>query len=162
MCEIKYIQGDLFAALKERSSVKPLFIPHVVNSKNAWGSGFVVPLGKQFPESKAKYHSWAQGEIESPPFELGQTQFVVVGGLVCVCNMLAQTLGGVRPLYYNHLARCMDAVAAKAIKTQGEIWAPMFGSGLAGGNWEFIEQLIHDAWAQQNIPVTIYHLEPLA
>lgn len=158
---IEYIQGDLFEALRTASDIGPLFIPHIVNDKGAWGSGFVVPLGRFYPTSKENYLKWWEGEFIEPPFKLGQTQFVLVEKLVCVCNMLAQTLGGVRPLYYNHLARCMDAVAIKAKKTQGKIWAPMFGSGLAGGDWQFIEQLIQDSWDRLDIPVTVYHLEPL-
>jgi hypothetical protein len=35
-----------------------------------------------------------------------------------------------------------------------EIHAPKFGSGLAGGNWNFIENLIEDIWI--DIPVYIY------
>jgi hypothetical protein len=37
-----------------------------------------------------------------------------------------------------------------------QIHAPKFGSGLAGGNWNFIEELIKDIWL--NIPVMIYSL----
>jgi hypothetical protein len=157
--QIKYIQGDLFEALKNRY-LTPLFIPHVVNSKGAFGKGFVVPLGRTFPIVKERYTQWANGET-SDSFQLGKTQFVLVGNLICVCNMLAQTLGGERPLYYNHLAKCMDEVAEKAEKTNGEIWAPMFGSGLAGGKHEIIEALITDCWCKRNIPVTIFHLEEI-
>lgn len=34
------------------------------------------------------------------------------------------------------------------------IHCPKFGSGLAGGNWLFIEDLISDIW--KNIPVFVY------
>jgi hypothetical protein len=160
--DIFYKQGDLFVALKERTEEKPLFIPHIVNNHGAWGSGFVVPLGRAFPEAKERYLHWASNQLVQPPFQLGEVQFVVPVKFVCVCNMLAQTLGGKRPLYYNHLARCMDAVAEKTEKTGGQIWAPMFGSGLAGGDWNFIEQLIGDSWLRRGLPVTIFHLEDLS
>jgi hypothetical protein len=35
-----------------------------------------------------------------------------------------------------------------------EIHCPKFGSGLAGGQWSFIHQLIIDIW--KNIPVYVY------
>jgi hypothetical protein len=36
-----------------------------------------------------------------------------------------------------------------------QIHAPKFGSGLAGGNWAFIQELIKDIW--NNYSVFIYH-----
>ena len=37
-----------------------------------------------------------------------------------------------------------------------EIRCPMFGSGLAGGNWAFIEELIDEIWiGDYNVPVTV-------
>ena len=36
-----------------------------------------------------------------------------------------------------------------------EIHCPKFGSGLAGGNWEFIKDLIEDIWGRYF--VTIYN-----
>jgi len=35
-----------------------------------------------------------------------------------------------------------------------QIHAPKFGCGLAGGNWNFVSELIRDIWS--NIPVFIY------
>ena len=79
--------------------------------------------------------------------------------------MVAQTLGGVRPLYYNHLVACMEKVTECVLKGKEDwpdktirIIAPAFGSNLAGGEWEFIEQLIHDCWIERKIDVTIYYL----
>jgi hypothetical protein len=36
-----------------------------------------------------------------------------------------------------------------------EIHCPKFGSGLAGGNWAFIEDLIEDIWGKYS--VTVYN-----
>lgn len=170
---INYIEGDLFAAIKEKESV--VFITHVVNSENKWGAGFVIPLGNHYPESKKQYHEWGDNQWSCPDnflheltdnFVLGQTQFVEVEeGKVIVANMLAQTLGGVRPLRYDALARCMwivtqiiAAYKAKNPDKKVEIVAPMFGSALAGGDFNFIEQLIEDSWVKNGIDVTIHYL----
>ena len=36
-----------------------------------------------------------------------------------------------------------------------EIHCPKFGSGLAGGNWNFISDLIDDVWGRYNVTVHI-------
>jgi hypothetical protein len=58
-----------------------------------------------------------------------------------------------RPLKYPALVAAMQNVARTASDltdltdgTKVEIHAPKFGSGLAGGNWNFICDLITDIW----------------
>lgn len=155
---INYIEGDLFAAVANTS--EKTIICHVVNSKGAWGAGFVVPLAKHYPTSREQYLSWFQGRYNDQPipFKLGNVQFVNIGN-VTIANMLAQTLGGSRPLYYNHLVSCMEEVGEAALNANAEIVCPLFGSGLAQGRWEFIEELIYDCWIRdKNIKTTIYYL----
>jgi hypothetical protein len=151
---IKYVKGDMFGPLLERIH-RTIVLPHIVNSKGAWGKGFVVPLGRTFPLCKEKYLEWSKDST----FGLGKTQIVDVGQNIHVCNMVAQILGGPRPLFYNHLSRCLDDVAKFVLEQDNpEIVCPAFGSGLAGGNWKFIESLIEDCWLRNNIPVTVYYL----
>jgi hypothetical protein len=65
-----------------------------------------------------------------------------------------------RPLNYYALSVCMFNIKLhiqhiiKSNDSSVEIHAPKFGSGLAGGNWLFISDLIKDIW--NNIPVFIY------
>lgn len=168
MSNIEYVEGDLFGPIAENKDPNPIIIPHIVNSLGAWGKGFVVPLGRAYPTSRQNYMSWFNGTLQkvnaTGRFGLGQTQFVNIDDKVFVANMVAQSLGGPRPLFYNHLSRCMDAVTAfvkernDAREHAARIICPAFGSGLAGGDWSFIEQLIQDCWLQNNIPVTVYYL----
>jgi hypothetical protein len=168
---IEYVSGDLFEPTKQDTNIS--IITHVVNSKGAWGAGFVIPLGKIFPVSKQAYLAWAGKADEvpneavwHPPFELGQVQFVQVRKtpLLLVANMLAQRLGGDRPLYYSHLVHCMEEVAKYVVRLRHRhscpvtIRCPLFGAGLAGGNWDFIEKLIEDCWLRFDIPVVTYFL----
>lgn len=164
---LTYIEGDLF----DDKFDEPTIIAHVCNDQGAWGSGFVVPLEKRFNESAACYRAWHRGELteahldrliywDKPPFERGQVQFVRAGnpdqGIV-VANMVAQTLGGARPIYYNSLARCMDRVADMVHSEPCRIICPMFGAGLAGGDWLIVEKLIEDCWVRENFDVTVYY-----
>lgn len=142
---MQYVKGNLFDHLEPN-----IIIPHVCNNKGGWGSGFVVPLGQKFPEAKTYYRQFIA------EYDLGTNQYIQCGN-VTVCNMIAQTLGGKRPLYYNKLAECMDNLAfycrAQRIK---KIFAPKFGSGLSGGNWDFVSELIIDCWSE--FDVTIFYL----
>jgi hypothetical protein len=79
--------------------------------------------------------------------------------------MCAQTLGGVRPLSYTHLAICMEEVAYNVKVSvdlkdaeEIEIVCPRFGSALAGGNWEFIKELINDSWVRRGLTVKVFYL----
>lgn len=156
---IEYIESDLFEYLPTVLSEHegPVALPHVVNSEGVMGAGFVVPLKNKYPEVEKAYVLWhrASKALNHPMehnFQLGQTQFVEVGDLT-VCNMLAQYLGGPRPLRYNALASCMDQVAKRFHKTNAKLVCPAFGSSLACGNWSFITELIQDCWSKFEVVV---------
>lgn len=168
---VKYVEGDMFGPLSTDSFKGATILPHVCNDKGGFGAGFVVPLSRAYPKVRHSYLGWEDnrnhihGPDDNPPFRLGETQFVNVNDTLFVANMVAQTLGGVRPLFYNHLARCMDAVANFVIERndareyQSRIVAPMFGSNLAGGDWNIIEKLIEDCWIRRGITdITIYYM----
>jgi len=166
--KINKIHGDIFEHIFAKKY--PIILPHVCNSYGIFGAGFVVPLVKTFPLVMERYLEWFKGKTPYGKtcysslgfnFALGNVQFVQVqeNPVICVANMIAQNLGGKRPLRYNMLAKCMDAVGEMAIKSTWEnveIHCPSFGSGLAGGNENFIEELIKDCWLDYNIPVTMY------
>jgi len=69
-----------------------------------------------------------------------------------------------RPLNYLSLVKAMNSLSQYihfntgfANKTENiEIHAPKFGSGLAGGNWNFIANLIEDIWKPYNVYVYNY------
>lgn len=163
--EIKYIETPgpqgLFSLVPSKlKTFETAFIVHVCNNVGAWGAGFVVPLGQRYPKARQSYLDWCR---EKGQAILGSAQIVEVIDkvpLVYVANMAAQEgTGGVRPLRYNALAACMDQVAASCKEAKNPvIFAPFFGSDLAGGNWAFIEELIMDCWIRRNIPVTICYL----
>ena len=123
MPKINYIEGDLFAAVNDHQN--SIVIPHVCNSKGAWGAGFVIPLAKAYPSTRECYLNWFESRnsdddpnegktdvLHTGTFSLGHVQTVLVESDVAVANMVAQTLGGKRPLSYKHLGRCMERVAS--------------------------------------------------
>jgi len=148
--EKKYVKGDLFDNIGGFNGYT--IIPHIVNSVGAWGSGFVVPLAKHFPQSKKMYlKHWES-------FNLGDVQFVRCSDSVTVANMFAQEgiLGqNSKPIRYTALLKCMENVryVIDNSKTPCRIVAPKFGSLRACGNWELIEELIQEVWADLDVTI---------
>lgn len=160
-------QGDLFKYVGQNTE-KILVIPHIVNNKNAFGAGFVVPLMKLYPESKKRYHEHEYfrhlSRVQYIPCQNHGDNFSKKRNVI-IANMCAQTLGGERPLFYNALSKCMDDVAravdslmCESGKIPVEIVCPKFGSALAGGNWEFIKELINDCWIRSGLTVKVFYL----
>jgi len=167
---IIYSKNDLVESSISRinltNSPTTVLIPHVCNNINLFGAGFAKYIGDKFPIVKENFHLLGNKSF------LGHTQYngVLNNNLtktkIIVCNMIAQngTIGpkNNRPLNYGALVFCMSDIRNKIISLSKndiedikyEIHAPKFGSGLAGGNWNFIENLIQDIWA--DIPVYIY------
>jgi hypothetical protein len=160
----KYVVGNLFELIPNHgpeTQTPPVVIPHICNDLGGWGSGFVVPLGKLYPEAEAAYRRWHSHRFDSSAGPWSNS---------IVANMIAQHGTVTRPMdddpnrppvRYTALAACMSKVANYiAHLPQGTaIHAPKFGAGLAGGNWDLIEELIREEWLDRGIPVTIYSLD---
>lgn len=145
-----------------------IIVPHVCNNVDSFGAGFAAGVTKHYPIVKQNYHLLGSHFLKN---NFGYVQFVEVakdntyGYKLVFANMIAQngTISKLnpRPLNYYALVKSMVAVAAYAQNNfdpdqRVQIHAPKFGSGLAGGNWHFIEDLIKDIWSK--IPVFIYDL----
>lgn len=138
-----------------------VIVPHVCNNINLFGAGFAAGVAKHYPRVKDNYHLLGNKN------NLGYVQFVealvdpVYKHKLIFANMIAQN--GVighnnkRPLNYAALVRCMESVndyIAKSfdtVETNVQIHAPKFGCGLAGGNWNFISDLINDIWSGKTV-----------
>jgi hypothetical protein len=178
---LKYIQGDLFASITPDNQSR-ILIPHCCNDMGVMGSGFIVPLVKFNKAPRECYLDWfdkdnhkeyTQFKWNSAPHPvLGECQIVACPSnepnhkiKVGVANMIGQhkivSSDNPKPIKYWALAKAMtfirDNVKSNKLKVD-EIRAPKFGSGLAQGNWDFIETLIKEIWVDEGIPVTIYHL----
>lgn len=151
---------NIFSCIKDRIHSGNLgctvIVPHVCNNINGFGAGFAGDVSLSYPIVKNNFH------LLGNRAKLGHTQFVFADSdtiykhSIIFANMIAQN--GVisktnsRPLNYAALVYCMANVKAyisdllKNTDSQVEIHAPKFGSGLAGGNWLFIQELIADIW----------------
>jgi O-acetyl-ADP-ribose deacetylase (regulator of RNase III) len=156
--EIRYTTGD--AVHPDRPDDRPILICHVVNNSGGWGNGFVVPLGQAYPLAEQAYRAWHRGEPiiswATPipePFDLGETQFVLISKTVAVANMCAQngykSASNPVPLDYDMLQCCLEEAFCFAINNGANVAMPRIGAGRGGGDWARIEDHILRAmeWA---------------
>jgi hypothetical protein len=162
-----YCKGDILEYSSQRiytNNACNVIIPHVCNNINVFGGGFAAYLANKQPIIKENFHMLGNKA------KLGNVQYVKLfknstyRSELIIANMIAQnqtiSQHNPRPLNYESLVQCMvnvrhyirDIASSNDIKF--EIHCPKFGSGLAGGDWKFISQLIEDIWFE--FPVFIY------
>lgn len=170
---ITYIDFDIVSSAKSvvfaGNNGSTVIIPHVCNNIGVFGGGFSGYVEKHFPGVSTNFHMLGKNT------KLGSVQHIKVDydktyrhGLF-VSNMIAQnkTINkkNPRPLNYEALIRCMIDVRNYATKifketeSTTQIHCPKFGSGLAGGDWRFIEDLVYDIWISHNIKVFVYTIK---
>lgn len=162
---LKYKYGNVFD--HEFESNKIYLIPHVCNNIGGFGSGFAGVVAKKYPPVQLAYfelHRESKKPHKIGSFELGIVQRVPVEDNIVFLNMIAQhqTISmNPKPIRYAALVKCMERVSSIADlqkwTKEVEIVCPMFGSGLAKGTWDFIEELILEIWHKHN--VTVYDFE---
>ena len=131
----RYINGDI-------TETELTYIAHGVNCQNRMGSGVAKALFTRFPEVKIEYHKLFDDYFKP---SLGEIDYVQSGDKYIINCFTQFNYGydGKRYVNYAAVAQCFESIR---IQLKGEIIAiPKIGCGLAGGNWEFMEQLINDA-----------------
>jgi len=153
---IKYIIGN--ATEPQGNGNK--FIVHICNNIGAWGAGFVLALSGKWPQPEEEYKS-------KHSLILGNVQLVQVSTDIYVVNMIAQE--GIRskderypnntipPIRYNSLEKCLDKVKTLALVSKASIHMPRIGTGLAGGNWDIIKQIIENSLS--DLDICVYDLK---
>lgn len=151
---------------KRRWKVTPKIIAHVCNDVGAWGAGFVLALSHRWPTAEKSYRSWHKmdggpmKQSELVPFRLGRMKLVKVSNDVFVANMIAQrgigTKAGVPPIRYSALADCLAELRLHAKDLKATVHMPRIGCGLAGGEWNEVEQIIN--LELHDVPVYVYDL----
>ena len=138
-----------------------------------FGAGFAAKVAEKFPHVKENYHILGKNFLKT---NLGHSQFIKVYEepkykyKLYIVNMIAQNgirnNSNPRPLNYAALVRCMSSINQFISNTfditnsteKVEIHTPKFGSGLSGGNWNFVKDLIEDIW--NRYPVFVYDYRP--
>lgn len=156
--------------VKAEKNGATVFIPHVCNNIDLFGAGFASDVAQEFPSVKADYHMLGKNFLKN---NFGYCQIIRVmeepkhKQKLYIVNMIAQngikSKNNPRPLNYFALAKSMGTLSSFILSNTGflnkseniEIHCPKFGSGLAGGNWNFISDLIQDVWGKYNVTVHV-------
>jgi O-acetyl-ADP-ribose deacetylase (regulator of RNase III) len=146
VANIKYVIGDATQPQGEGKKI----ICHIVNDENRWGLGFVLALSKRWKQPEAMYRAKSD-------YTLGTVDIIQVEPDIYIANMIAQhgirtqklpnTEGkfvDVPPISYPALRASLNIVNELAYQMGASLHMPRIGTGLAGGKWELIEEIIHD------------------
>ena len=158
--KINYIKGDATEPLVigDKYSV----ICHCCNALGAWGKGFVVPLGKKYPIAKEKYLELIKAS--KPEDRLGSVSFARASDKIIVANIIGQYYtyprDGKIPLDYEALEKGFKFIIEifKMHKMPFTVHMPKIGCGLAGGDWNRVEEIIKNTFINSNIEVYVYLL----
>lgn len=154
---IFHIKGD---ATQPSKNGKNKIIAHVCNNLGFWGKGFVLSLSWRWPFLKEEYQKFVhKNKKEGLPL-LGRTFFSEVEEDILVANMIAQQgirpMNGLPPIRYEALSDCLEKVAEKAKSTNSNVHMPKIGAGLAGGDWNVIEEMIKSKICGSDGSVSVY------
>jgi hypothetical protein len=162
---LKTVKGDVTNPQRTKDN-EIVVIPHCCNNLGVMGAGVALALKRNWPEVETTYHQYS--------LDLGNVSFYThkkKNGLidVVVANMIGQngtvSIDNSKPVKYVALVEAMKRVVRVykdiSLRSGREvvIHCPKFGSDLAGGNWDFILELIREIWIENGIDVVVYEFE---
>lgn len=155
---IKYVTGD---ATDPIVNTGHRVIAHICNNVGAWGMGFVLSILDKWPEVRNIYIK----EMKNNRYVLGSSIVVNITDGLDIYNMIAQdgliSKTNPVPLSYDALYNCLLGMYNKYKNIPNvSVHMPKIGTGLAGGDWNFICPIINDTVAKNNtIDVYVYNLK---
>lgn len=159
MKEIHYITGDATNPKVQGNKI----ICHICNDIGAWGAGFVLALSRKWQEPEKSYRKWFVEKAENGRLPLGRVKLVQVEPDVFVANMIGQcgigSTATTKPIRYEAVQQCLTAIAIKAKEINASVHMPRIGCGLAGGEWQEIEEIINKTLLKENLEVFVYDLK---
>lgn len=152
---IRYVEGDATNPEADGARV----IVHVCNDVGGWGQGFVMALSANWSEPEHEYRRWSKRR-SNPPFKLGHVQFVEVEKQMWVANLIGQHdirgRAGRVPVRYEAIREGLERVADFALEHSATVHMPRIGCGLAGGQWDDVEQIVDEQLCRRDVDVTVY------
>jgi predicted NAD-dependent protein-ADP-ribosyltransferase YbiA (DUF1768 family)/O-acetyl-ADP-ribose deacetylase (regulator of RNase III) len=158
---INYVVGDAANPI-ETGGMR--IITHCCNDIGMWGKGFVLALSRKWKQTELAYRAWySLKEYEGVPFRLGHVQFVEVEPNLWVANLLGQhgiaRPSSTPPIRYDAIRQGLTIIANYAKYEKASVHMPRIGSGLAGGSWQLVSEIIQDRLLTQGVEVTVYDLQ---
>lgn len=150
------LRGD---ALAPRGT-GPRIIAQIVNDKTPnWGAGFARALRNKYPSVQKDFRDWSAANPSN--LSLGNTHESAISDDLFVASMVAQHGYGesTKPrIRYAALRNCLSQLREIAANRAATIHMPRIGTGYAGGNWNYVSELVDEILVRDGISVTIYIL----
>eukprot|EP00746_Dinoflagellata_sp_MGD_P112156 gnl/MRDRNA2_/MRDRNA2_49116_c0_seq1.p1 gnl/MRDRNA2_/MRDRNA2_49116_c0~~gnl/MRDRNA2_/MRDRNA2_49116_c0_seq1.p1 ORF type:complete len:587 (+),score=114.43 gnl/MRDRNA2_/MRDRNA2_49116_c0_seq1:77-1837(+) len=134
-------------------------ITHVCNDRGRWGKGFVMAISRKWPEAARMYRQWYKAGGKEG-FALGAVQLIELNPSLTLANMIGQN--GIKtgskgpPVRYDAIGEALMAVSAHAVSEGASIHMPLIGTGLAGGEWQQIEDQLLTALERYSVHAYVY------
>lgn len=147
---ISVLRGDVFEGVSKGSGRRILL--HNCNNIGKWGKGFVLELSKV----------WKQPEeiFKGSTLHLGDVQKIEVDENIIVYNCVGQdgiySKDGIPPIRYDAIRTCFEKILEN--EPICDVYMPKIGTGLAGGKWNLIEQILLDTFVMKGFSVYVYEL----
>lgn len=158
--KIVYYDTDLFddilSLASDTHTEKDIIVPNVSNIDPNTMTSFQKRAMQIYPA--------IQDNIDVQKHNLGQNCFIKVyrknNNNIYFCQMFSDKNNKLKNINYIHLVNCMIGVRNFCFDIKGkeekqvEIHCPKFGTGVSGGKWPTIADLITDCW--NGIPTFVY------
>lgn len=153
-------QMNVIVAAKEASKKSKVILAHGENNIGLHGAGFAKFLTKEYPQNGKKF----EFDCRKGNVDLGDISWYEEDNMV-IANCITQD--GIRskrnpvPFSYKAFRESIEKLKDGALEKQiKKIYMPKIGSGLAGGDWEKIYEIIEDVFlpVKEDIEVHIGYL----
>lgn len=135
-------------------------IAQVCNDHGRWGRGFAMAINDRWGKGPGKqYRQWHKAGVDAG-FRLGATQMVELAPSLVLANMIGQS--GTRtgskgpPVRYEAMREALTAAAGYASAHGASVHMPRIATGLAGGTWSPVEEIITSILRQHSIDLYVY------
>jgi O-acetyl-ADP-ribose deacetylase (regulator of RNase III) len=153
---ITYLKGD---ATAPRGSGCRLVAQVVNDSAFTWGGGFSLAVRQKWPSAQQAFRTWAYGDRRN--LSLGNVHLAPVDDMLSIASMVAQRGYGpsANPrIRYSALQTCLQSLCTIAVDQRATVHMPRVGSGLAGGSWSVVSELIDETLCRRGVSVFVYDL----
>jgi O-acetyl-ADP-ribose deacetylase (regulator of RNase III) len=152
---IKYIRGD---ATAPRGSDQKLLLQIVNDDAITWGGGgFALAVKRRWPSAQREFTSYVTSNKRS--LRLGNVITCKAEEDLTLVSIVAQHGYGPSPIpriRYGVLKDALDNVSQLAKTQNASVHMPRLGTGLAGGAWSVVEEIVSDSLIQSGVTVTVY------
>jgi len=154
---IEFVFGD---ATRPQGEGPRMIVQVVTDEALIWGGGgFAAAVRRTWPHAQNEFREWATERGEK--LSLGRVHFSSARDDVQVASIVAQHGYGpsARPrIRYAALKQGLSEVALVAKDAAATVHMPRVGTGMAGGSWDVVEELVWGTLVQAGLHITVYDL----